>query len=100
MSLLSRVLKLEDQIGAQSSIKPIFLVVVDSSVPDPDNPAPYRPMTDADLLGFKAGPSSQGPELRVMRKPGETEDELRQRCAQVGPQYIIWFGIYRTVHTT
>ncbi|MDP3835028.1 MAG: hypothetical protein Q8Q82_13785 [Hydrogenophaga sp.] len=87
-----RLRQLEGVIGPAALPEPLFVEIVDSSVPDPDidaHPFPYAP----DLITAFAAWSFDGGTV-IARQPGEELPALRARCQAQMPTVALWWPLH------
>lgn len=87
--LLARVQRLERELGVGEELPRLFITIVHAGRRE-DGTVCAVPL---ETLGFRAGPSAQGPEVEVLRQPGESMEALEARCARDFPSYVVWMPI-------
>lgn len=87
-----RLRQVEGVIGPAALPEPIFIEIVDRSVPDPDMKAQPFPFGPEQLTAFAAW-AFDG-RIVVKRQPGETLPALRARCKAEMPEVALWLPLH------
>lgn len=100
-TLKRRILLAQEEAGIGDQLgHPLFVEVVDQSVPDPDSPDLARINQAPPVTGYRVGglfPAQMaGPEdsTIVHIRPGETLEGLQRRCAQEFSRVALWWPLY------
>ena len=99
-TLKRRILLAQQEAGVGDELgSPMFLEVVDQSVPDPDGLDLARANQVPQITGYRAGglfPAlvAKAEEVATVdRRPGETLEQLRGRCARMFPRVALWWPV-------
>ena len=99
-TLKRRILLAQEEVGISDQFgDPLFVEVVDQSVPDPDSQNLTPTNQVQPVTGYRAGglfpiiPASAEDPLRVERRPGETLEQLQRRCAKKFPRVALWWPL-------
>lgn len=99
-TLKRRILLAQEEVGIGDQFgNPLFVEVVDQSIPDPDNQTEVQTNQAAPVIGYRAGglfpsllASAEEP-VTVERRPGETLEQLQRRCVKDFPRVALWWPL-------
>ncbi len=90
--MATRIKLLEFRIGVSKEPLPtIFLGVVDSSMPDPDDPRVEVEYSDATTTAVS---TTGSPPNVVPRLPGESVEQLKDRAGKLFPECRVFWTVY------
>lgn len=99
-TLKRRILLAQEKAGIEDLLgEPVFVEVVDQSVPDPDSQNLPPTSRARPVTGYRAGGlfpiryASAVDPVKVERRPGETLDQLERRCAKEFPRVALWWPL-------
>lgn len=100
-TLKRRILLAQEEVGIGDELgNPLFVEVIDQSIPDPDNQAEAQTNQAAPVIGYRAGglfpsllASAEDP-VKVERRPGETLEQLQRRCVKEFPRVALWWPVH------
>lgn len=94
-ALNRRLMRIEGYMGVGGEVpEPIFFSVVDTSVPDPDEPAQPFPFAPELLSAYKG--RLEGDLQVIKRQPNESIEALEARCAKTAPHIALWMPVHST----